>query len=140
MYVSLSLRLFVSLPLCLSLPLTHTHTHTHSSKEGLAKLPEYEHFKVECFVPSDQTFEEEIRQVSRAKVLVSVHGTISYMALFSRDGTQQISIANPKELKENQILLYATHVNTLYLTWNRMEKLPGVLLHALTLSDAFHDP
>jgi len=89
-------------------------------------------------VPSDLTFEEEIRQVQRAKVLVSVHGTISYMALFTRDGTQQISVASPKELKENQILLYATHVNTLYLTWNRLDELPGLLLHALSLSDAFH--
>jgi hypothetical protein len=95
-------------------------------------------FKVECFVPSDLSFEEEIRQVQRAKVIVSVHGTISYMVLFSRDGTQQISIANPKELKENQILLYATHFHTLYLTWDKMQRLPGVLQHALASSDAYY--
>jgi hypothetical protein len=94
-------------------------------------------FRVECFVPSDLTFEDEIRQVQRAKVIVSVHGTISYMALFTRDGTQQISIANPKELKENQILLYATHFHTLYLTWDKMQRLPGVLRHALASSDAY---
>lgn len=95
-------------------------------------------FKVECFVPSDLSFEEEIRQVQRAKVIVSVHGTISYMSLFSRDGTQQISIANPKELKENQILLYATHFHTLYLTWDKMQRLPGLLHHALASSDAYY--
>ncbi|KAJ1397606.1 hypothetical protein B484DRAFT_258750 [Ochromonadaceae sp. CCMP2298] len=109
-----------------------------SARDALKRLPQYASFRVECFVPSDLTFEEEIRQVQRAKVLVSVHGTISYMALFTRDGTQQISVASPKELKENQILLYATHVNTLYLTWNRLDELPGLLLHALSLSDAFH--
>jgi hypothetical protein len=95
-------------------------------------------FKVECFVPSDLTFEDEIRQVQRAKVIVSVHGTISYMSLFAKDGTQQISIANPKELKENQILLYATHFHTLYLTWDKLKNLPGVLHHSLTLSDQYY--
>jgi hypothetical protein len=95
-------------------------------------------FRVECFVPSDLSFEEEIRQVQRAKVIVSVHGTISYMSLFSRDGTQQISIANPKELKENQILLYATHFHTLYLTWDKMQRLSGLLHHSLALSDAYY--
>ena len=96
-------------------------------------------YKVECFVPSDLTFEDEIRQVQRAKVIVSVHGTISYMSLFSRDGTQQISIANPKELKENQILLYATHFHTLYLTWDKMQRLPGLLYHSLSLSEEYHN-
>lgn len=100
----------------------------------------HKRFRVECFVPSDLTFEDEIRQVQRAKVIVSVHGTISYMALFTRDGTQQISIANPKELKENQILLYATHFHTLYLTWDKMQRLPGLLHHALVSSDAYYAP
>lgn len=95
-------------------------------------------YKVECFVPSDLSFEDEIRQVQRAKVVVSVHGTISYMVLFTRDGTQQISIASPKELKENQILLYATHFHTLYLTWDHVKELPGLLHHSLTLADEYH--
>jgi len=107
---------------------------------GLLAQEEYrDKYKVECFVPSDLTFEDEIRQVQRAKVIVSVHGTISYMSLFSRDGTQQISIANPKELKENQILLYATHFNTLYLTWDKMQRLPGLLYHSLSLSEQYYN-
>jgi hypothetical protein len=61
------------------------------------------------------------------------------MSLFSRDGTQQISVANPKELKENQMLLYATHFNTLYLTWDKLDNLRGVLEHALQQSDAFYE-
>lgn len=107
--------------------------------EALKVNKEYEGmFKVECFVPSDLSFEEEIRQVQRAKIIVSVHGTISYMSLFARDGTQQISIANPKELKENQILLYATHFQTHYLTWDKMHRLKGLLFHALSLSEAYY--
>lgn len=94
-------------------------------------------YKVECFTPSILSLQDEIVQVQRAKVLISVHGTISYMSLFARDGTQQISIANPKELKENQMLIYATHFHTMYLTWDRMNQLSGVLLHALTLAEEF---
>ena len=61
-------------------------------KKSLVTIEEYkDKFKVECFVPSDLSFEDEIAQVRRAKVLVSVHGTISYMVLFSRDGTQSDS-------------------------------------------------
>lgn len=111
-------------------------------KKAFQRLPEAmtSKFHVSCFVPSDLSFEDEIAEVQRAKVLISVHGTITYMALFSRDGTQQISLASPKELKENQMLLYATHFNTLYLTWDKMDQqLSGVLLHALTLSEAFHN-
>jgi len=110
-----------------------------ASSQALGKNPLFsERYRVECFVPSDLSFEDEIRQVQRAKVVVSVHGTISYMVLFARDGTQQISIASPKELKENQILLYATHFHTLYLTWDRIKELPGLLHHSLTLADDHH--
>eukprot|EP00975_Prorocentrum_lima_P044898 9403408-Prorocentrum_lima.AAC.1 len=77
--------------------------------------------------------------VRKAKVLISVHGTISYMSLFSQEGTVQISLANPKELKENQMLLYLTHVHALYLTWDRLNELPGVVEHALSLSETFHN-
>lgn len=110
------------------------------TKLALQQVDDPEHrqrFKIECFVPSDLSFEDEIAMVRRAKVLISVHGTITYMVLFARDGTQQISVASPKELKENQMLLYATHFHTMYLTWDKMGQLPGVLEHALTLSDAF---
>lgn len=107
--------------------------------KALQKIDTYkDKYRVECFVPSDLSFEDEIKQVQRAKVLVSVHGTISYMVLFTRDGTEQISIASPKELKENQMLLYATHFNTLYLTWDKIDHLRGVLEHSLTMSEAYH--
>ena len=111
------------------------------SKKALKALPEFHgRYRLECFTPSDLSFEREIMEVNRAKVIISVHGTISYMSLFSRDGTQQISVANPSELKENQILLYATHFHTHYLTWDKLDKglLPGLLHHALTLSEAYH--
>ena len=64
---------------------------------------------------------------------------MSYLSLFSRDGTQQISITNPKEYKENQILLYATHVQLHYLTWDRMSELYKILTLAITLSNSYYE-
>lgn len=95
-------------------------------------------FKVECIVPSTMSFEDEIFHAQKAKLIVTLHGTISYLAMFARDGTQQLSIANPKELKENQMLLYATHIETLYLTWDKLEQLSAVLEHSLFLSEQYH--
>jgi hypothetical protein len=92
-------------------------------------------FVVKCIVPSAMSFEDEIFHAQRAKIIVTMHGTISYLSLFSRDGTQQLSIAHPKEFKENQILLYSTHFQTLYLNWDEMHKLSGILHHQLFLSD-----
>jgi hypothetical protein len=114
----------------------------HRVKRSMEDVSEIyrDKFKVECFIPSNLQLDDEIAQVQRAKVLISVHGTITYMSLFSRDGTQQISLASPKELKENQMLLYATHFNTMYLTWDKMDQLTGVLEHALTLSESYHNP
>eukprot|EP01039_Chlorochromonas_danica_P002325 gene2328-2547_t len=112
---------------------------TRSKNAWKAVSAQFPSFRVECFVPSDLGFKEEIQMVRKAKVLISVHGTISYMSLFSQEGTVQISLANPKELKENQMLLYLTHVHALYLTWDRLNELPGVVEHALSLSETFHN-
>lgn len=109
---------------------------TKAGLEGLIK--QFPSYRVECFVPSDYGFKEEIQMVRRAKVLISVHGTISYLSLFSRDGTIQISVASPKELKENQMLLYITHFHAFYLTWDKLQKLPGLMEHALNLAEAYH--
>lgn len=110
-------------------------------KEALARLDDFysSKFKVECFVPAEVTLEQEVAMVRRAKVIVSVHGTISYLSLFSRDGTQQISIADPKEYKENQILLYLSHLQMVYLTWDKIQGLQSVLHLALDRSDDFHE-
>ena len=112
-------------------------------EEGLQKssLPDHiklRKFRVECVVPAELTFLDEIKQARKAKILVTLHGTISYLSLFARDGTQQISIANPKEYKENQILLYATHTQLHYLNWDRIKELHKVLTHAITLSNIYY--
>lgn len=94
-------------------------------------------YHVVCIHPSDLSMKEEITWAQRAKVIITVHGTISYLSLFSREGTQQISLASPKELKENQMLLWTTHFQTHYLTWDRMHLLSNVLGHTLSMSEGF---
>jgi hypothetical protein len=110
-------------------------------KHGLAEYPQYESkYEIVCFHPSLVSFEDEIRQVQQAKILISVHGTISYFVYMSREGTKQISIANPKELKENQMLLSGTHFHTLYLTWDRLRDLPPLLGYTIGLSEEYFHP
>lgn len=105
---------------------------------ALQQLPLYkDKYRIECFVPSHLSFEDEVKMVRRAKILVSVHGTISYMSLFTRDGTQYVSIADPKEFKENQTLLYLTHLYLLYITWDRLESLKYVLERSIENSLAY---
>jgi hypothetical protein len=94
-------------------------------------------YTVECIVPTDLDFTREIYFVHRAKVLISVHGTISYLSMFAREGTQQIIIAHPKELKENQILLWATHFRSIYLTWDKLRLLNSIIEHAVNLSNEY---
>ncbi len=106
---------------------------------SLSRIERYSSsYRVKCITPSDLTFEREIQEAQRAKVVITVHGTISYLVYFSRDGTQQISLNDPKELKENQMLLYATHFNTLYLNWDRGSELTGLLEHSIDMSEEFH--
>lgn len=115
------------------------HDLCHQVTHSLSQIPQYKDlYQVKCIVPSDLSFESEINEAQHAKVIITVHGTISYLSYFSRDGTQQISISNPKELKENQMLLYITHVNAMYLNWDRMHDLTGVLTHALDNSEAHY--
>jgi len=96
-------------------------------KRAMSEADPHGLYRVECLFPSELSFQEEIIAVRRARILVSVHGTISYLSLFSQDYTQQLSIASPKELKENQILPWASHFRLLYLTWNRMDSLAALL-------------
>eukprot|EP01038_Epipyxis_sp_PR26KG_P017163 gene17163-23644_t len=104
----------------------------HLVKENLALLSnKYHDYKVECYQMQAISFVDEIIMAQRAKILISVSGTISYMSLFSANNMQQIIISDPT-YKENNILMFATHFKALYLPWERKDKdLKGLLLSAL---------
>lgn len=90
-------------------------------------------YKVKCIVNQDMLFHEEIIAVQEAKIIISVYGTISYMSLFARDGTMQISLNDPnsKWLKDVHTLTYATHIQLYYLPWNETSKLSGILKNSM---------
>lgn len=104
----------------------------------ISKFNKLRKFVVACIIPSEMSFFDEIKYARKSKIIITLHGTISYLSLFSRDGTQQISIADPKEYKENQILLYATHTQLHYLTWDRLHELYKILTLAITNSNAYY--
>lgn len=91
-----------------------------------------ENLPIQCIAPGDFSVEEEIKWMQSATVIVAIHGTISELALFARDGTVLISIGQENErLKEGQSLPYATHIKTLYTTEERTESLPSLIRYAL---------
>jgi hypothetical protein len=47
-------------------------------------------FQVICIEPHLISFEEEILMARRSKLVISEHGTVSYLVLFAQDHTQQI--------------------------------------------------
>jgi nucleoside-diphosphate-sugar epimerase len=81
-------------------------------------------YSVKCIVNQDLGFVEEIKQVQSAKILISSAGTISYMSLFARDNTHQIVLYNTEEnrLKENNVLMYMTHVSVYWSPIETSEK------------------
>jgi hypothetical protein len=70
--------------------------------------------EIVCEDLSTMPLENQIALIAKATIIVAVHGTVSYAALFARDRTVLIAVGT-QELKEPQILLPATHFHTLYL-------------------------
>ena len=91
-------------------------------------------FSVKCIVNQDVSFIEEVQAVQQSKILISVHGTISYMSLFARDNTQIIVLAdnNDPRLKEHNVLMYATHFTCRYLMWDKFDSIDGLILLAIS--------
>jgi nucleoside-diphosphate-sugar epimerase len=92
-------------------------------------LDSIEHYKVVCIVNQDLSFSQEIQYIQRAKIIISVHGTISYMSLFAKDGTQQIIFYDPKEnrMKEHNILMYQSQSQIYWHDWTDNEGLLPLL-------------
>jgi hypothetical protein len=86
-------------------------------------------YSVICVKNQDLGFISEIKYVRKANILISVHGTISYMSLFARDHTQQIILYPPdaRHLKEYNILMWATHFTAYYLSWSELDALGNLL-------------
>lgn len=95
----------------------------------------------ECINPAEISFEEQVRKAWSANIIVAIHGTNSYIALFTRDNTVLVSIGNDDGVKEGHILLFLTHFTTLYMSINRKSDLLGMIFYAIHKSSLhFHLP
>jgi hypothetical protein len=98
-------------------------------------------YDVHSVTNQDLGFISEIKAVQSAKILISVHGTISYMSLFARDDTQQIILYDPAEnrFKEHNILMYATHFNAMYYPWDQLDHFEDILKFAVNKRNRYEE-
>ena len=86
---------------------------------------------VQCRDPSALSLQAQVRAVSKASVITAHHGTVSYIALFAREGAVLVTVGGIKPLKDATVHLWATHIIVFYLhvAWVPAE-LAGMLLLA----------
>jgi hypothetical protein len=91
-----------------------------------------EDIPIMCIDPGMFSAEDEIELMQSATLIVAVHGTVSLMSLFAKDGAVVISIGQEGEpLKDGQTLPYATHIKALYTTEERVESMPSLIRYGL---------
>jgi hypothetical protein len=70
---------------------------------------------VTCIDPVPMAVEAQVHAARKASVIIAEHGTVSYGALYSREGASLICIGSDKELKDPQVFLFGAHLNTYYM-------------------------
>ena len=104
--------------------------------EDVKKISKVWSTSVECITPYGMTLKNQIQQSWMSSVLVAEHGTTALISLFTQDHTVMISIGKDALVKDPQILLYATHFQTLYMSIQRKEDLQGMLEYAVHKSES----
>uniref|UniRef100_A0A7S4H8J2 Uncharacterized protein n=1 Tax=Guillardia theta TaxID=55529 RepID=A0A7S4H8J2_GUITH len=66
-----------------------------------------------CINPASLPLTGQVQAVKQATTILSEHGTVSYVALFARDGLPLVVVGKPP-MKEAHVLLQMTHVYTVY--------------------------
>lgn len=80
--------------------------------------------EVGCFDPAGMSIKEQILEALKATIVVAEHGTVSYRALYLREGACFVSIGQVGLLKEPQVLLFASHFQTYYMTVEAKAEFP----------------
>jgi hypothetical protein len=71
--------------------------------------------EIYCVDPLTISVVEQIAEARKSTVVIAEHGTTSYSILFAHDGAVLLSIGSTESLKESQVMLFATHFETIYL-------------------------
>jgi hypothetical protein len=92
--------------------------------------------QVQCVDPALLPLADQVAAAAKATLLVAHHGTVSYAALFAREGAALLSAGQPP-LKEAHVLLWAAHVQTFFLAVDRLDSdLAPLLLLSLCRAGA----
>lgn len=85
--------------------------------------------QVRCVDPAVLSLQEQVGVAAEATLLIAHHGTVAYISLFAREGAALLSVGKAP-LKDAHVLLWASHVQTFFLTVDRVasELLPMMLL------------
>ena len=67
---------------------------------------------VQCLDPVRQSLAAQVQSSRESTLIVAEHGTTSYTAIFGHDGLVLLSIADRAAVKDMQINLYVTHIDT----------------------------
>jgi hypothetical protein len=87
---------------------------------------------VRCYDPVGQNLTAQVQSSLESTLVVAEHGTTSYTAMFGHDGLVLVSIADRAMVKDMQINLYLTHVDTYYMAHeDRGTHFEGMLRFAL---------
>ena len=88
---------------------------------------------VKCIDPSSQSILAQVIDAQEASIIVAEHGTLSYSALYARDGTILITIGSELHLKEPHVLSFITYLHVFYMVYERKNDLEGLVHHAFQL-------
>ena len=92
--------------------------------------------EVDCFSPFavGYNFITEVEKVRSSTIIVTESGTLGLAALMSRDGTNLIAVGWKKYRKDGNILMFATHFKTTWVSTDERieERMDAALIRALT--------
>ena len=94
---------------------------------------------ITCLDPVEVPLIEQVRIAASATVFVAEHGTISYGALYAQHGACLLSIGSTREIKEPQVLLFASHIRTYYMTIEAKSELASYIRLCLMAAGARFD-
>lgn len=79
-------------------------------------------WKASCFYPQDVSLIDEITLARNSPIIVSVHGTISFVSLFARDESHHIVLSEPRQsTKEFFSVFHSTTVRAHRIPWDTVQ-------------------
>lgn len=92
---------------------------------------------IRCFDPVEQSLVDQVRTSRESTLIVAEQGTTSYAGIYGHDGLVLLSISTRQMVKDMQIFLYTTHIDTYYMAHEDKDAhFEGMLRFALARASA----